>query len=90
MELKQLEFFLTISRTKSFTRAAEQLFVSQPSITAGIKKLEEELGIKMMQNEGKVIGGARRDQYHDFFDVCLFEKNINIDDIDIEKSEVAG
>ena len=43
----------------------------------------------MMKNEGKVIGGARRDKYHDFFDVCLFEKNIDINSIDIEKSEVA-
>lgn len=55
MELKQLEFFLTISRTKSFTRAAEQLFVSQPSITAGIKKLEEELGILLFDRSKKQI-----------------------------------
>lgn len=44
----------------------------------------------MNENDGRVIGGERRDQYHDFYDVCLFEKNIDIDGIDIGNSEVAA
>lgn len=64
MELKQLEYFLAVSSTKSFTRAAEQLYISQPSVTAAIKKLEEELGLILfdrnkkqvtLTNEGKIF-----------------------------------
>ena len=47
MELKQLEYFLTVSKLKSFTAAAEQLYVSQPGVTTAIKRLEEELGIQL-------------------------------------------
>jgi DNA-binding transcriptional LysR family regulator len=47
MELKQLEYFLMVSKLKSFTLAAEQLYVSQPGVTTAIKRLEEELGIQL-------------------------------------------
>ena len=47
MELKQLEYFLTVSKLKSFTLAAEQMYVSQPCVTTAIKRLEEELGIQL-------------------------------------------
>lgn len=47
MELKQLEYFLMVSKLKSFTLAAEQLYVSQPGVTTAIKRLEEELGVQL-------------------------------------------
>ena len=49
MELKQLEYFLTVSNLKSFTRAAEQLYISQPSVTTAIRRLEDELGIILVE-----------------------------------------
>lgn len=69
---------------------AGSILAGETSVQGAIRELKEELGIKMNENEGRVIGGERRDQYHDFYDVCLFEKNVNIDDIDIENSEVAA
>lgn len=68
---------------------AGSILAGETSIQGAKRELEEELGIKMGERDGRVIGGERRDQYHDFYDVCLFEKNINIDEIDIENSEVA-
>ena len=53
MELKQLEYFLAVSNTGSFTRAAEQLYVSQPSVTTAIKKLEDELGLILFDRNKK-------------------------------------
>lgn len=53
MEIKQLEYFLTVSETKSFTRAAERLFVSQPSVTNVIRGLESELGIRLFERGQK-------------------------------------
>ena len=53
MELKQLEYFLTVSNLKSFTRAAEQLYISQPSVTTAIRRLEDELGIVLFERNKK-------------------------------------
>lgn len=44
MEIHQVRYFLAVTETRSFTRAAERCAVSQPALTAAIKKLEEELG----------------------------------------------
>ena len=43
MRLEQLHYFETLIQEGSFTRAAEQLHISQPSLTASIKALEKEL-----------------------------------------------
>ena len=45
MTLTQLHYIITIAQTKSLNKAAEQLFVSQPSLTSAVKELEKELGI---------------------------------------------
>ena len=44
MELRELRSFWTAARLRSISKAAEQLGVSQPTVTLQIKKLEEELG----------------------------------------------
>jgi DNA-binding transcriptional LysR family regulator len=53
VDLYQIRYFIAISETGSFTKAAERLFVSQPSLSAGIKKLEQELGVKLFERGGK-------------------------------------
>lgn len=44
MELNQVRYFLTLAETLNFTRAAESCSVTQPALTRGIQKLEDELG----------------------------------------------
>ena len=44
MDLKTLRYFVEVARQKSFTLAAEKLFVTQPTISRQIAELEEELG----------------------------------------------
>lgn len=47
MDIYQLRYFLAIVETGNFSRAAERAFVSQPTLSAGIKKLEAELGVTL-------------------------------------------
>ena len=44
MDLKSLRYFVEIARQKSFTAAAEKLFVTQPTLSRQIADLEDELG----------------------------------------------
>ena len=53
MEIRQLEYFLMVSRVNSFTRAAERLYVSQPAVTNAIRSLEDELGIQLFDRGQK-------------------------------------
>ena len=45
MTFVQLRYILTIAETKSMNKAAELLYVSQPSLTNAVKELEKEIGI---------------------------------------------
>lgn len=55
MTLAQLHYVITISDTKSINKAAEILYVSQPSLTNAIKELEKELGITIFNRSGKGV-----------------------------------
>ncbi|QNI30175.1 LysR family transcriptional regulator [Alloacidobacterium dinghuense] len=44
MELKHLKSFVSVASQLSFVRAANQLHISQPSLSGQVQKLEEELG----------------------------------------------
>ncbi|MEW9673735.1 LysR family transcriptional regulator [Ammoniphilus sp. 3BR4] len=53
MELRQLQYFQMVSKLNSITRAAELLHVSQPSVTIAIQKLEEEIGVQLLDRSQK-------------------------------------
>lgn len=48
MQLRDLEFFIAVAEDRSFRKAATQSNVTQPAISKGIKRLENELGIKLL------------------------------------------
>src|SRR5215510_14208898 len=54
MEMHQVRYFLAVSRTLNFTRAAEECNVSQPALTRAIQQLEDELSGKLLRREGKL------------------------------------
>jgi DNA-binding transcriptional LysR family regulator len=51
MEMQQVRYFLALSRTLNFTRAAETVNVSQPALTRAIQQLEAELGGPLFHRE---------------------------------------
>ena len=55
MTFVQLKYILTIAETKSLNKAAEQLYVSQPSLTNALKELEKEVGITIFFRTGRGV-----------------------------------
>jgi len=53
VELHSLQVFLTVANEKSFSRAAEKLFRTQPAISLAVQRLEQELGEKLIDRSGK-------------------------------------
>lgn len=47
MDFKQVSYFTAVAQEGSFSKAAETLSVSQPTLSIAVKKLEEELGVKL-------------------------------------------
>lgn len=56
MLLRQLEYLVALARERHFARAAAACFVSQPSLSAGIRKLERELDVPIVQHGARFQG----------------------------------
>lgn len=52
MTLNQLRYFCTASRCHSITKAAEELYVTQPTVSVAIRDLEIEFGISLFYRKG--------------------------------------
>ncbi|MEN3977617.1 LysR family transcriptional regulator [Acinetobacter sp. CWB-B33] len=55
MELRHLKYFAAVAEHGSFTKAAEQLFTAQPSLSQQIKDLEAEVGVQLIDRSSKQI-----------------------------------
>jgi DNA-binding transcriptional LysR family regulator len=55
IENYQLRYFLAVVETGSFTKAAKRVFVTQPTLSAGIKKLESDLGSQLFDRTSKRV-----------------------------------
>ncbi|MGB5726579.1 MAG: LysR family transcriptional regulator, partial [Thiogranum sp.] len=64
--LRQLRVFEAVARHLSYTRAAEELHLSQPAVSMQIRQLEDNLGLPLFERVGKkvYITEAGQEMYH--------------------------
>ncbi len=55
MKRIQLEYFVRVVEEKSFTKAAERLFISQPALSKSIRALEQELGVTLFRRDPREL-----------------------------------
>jgi len=55
MNLRALQYFVKLAELKHFSRAAEACFVSQPTLSTQIRKLEEELGVSLVERAPRKV-----------------------------------
>lgn len=55
MDIQKLKYFYTVAKLEHVTRAAEEIHISQPSLTQAIHALENELGVPLLRREGRRV-----------------------------------
>lgn len=75
MEIKQLKSFVTVAECKSFSRAAQIIFMSQPSISTHISMLEREMGVKLMERTSKSL--TLTDEGREFYEYAVSILKLN-------------
>ncbi|HKJ18019.1 MAG TPA: LysR substrate-binding domain-containing protein [Xanthomonadales bacterium] len=55
MNVRALQYFVTLADLKHFSKAAEACFVSQPTLSTQVRKLEEELGVQLVERAPRKV-----------------------------------
>lgn len=55
MEIRTLKYFIAVVRTESITKAAEELHITQPTLSRQLSQLEEEYGVKLFERGSRKI-----------------------------------
>ncbi|WP_407268583.1 NUDIX hydrolase [Radiobacillus sp. PE A8.2] len=64
------------------------VLAGEDSLDGAIREVNEEIGITLSKLNGRLIKSERRDQYHDFYDVWLFQQSFNLSETLLQQEEV--
>jgi LysR family hydrogen peroxide-inducible transcriptional activator len=91
MTITQLEYVVAVATYKSFVAAAEKCFVTQPTLSMQIQKLEEELGVKLFdRNKHPIAVTAMGEAIVDQARIALAESEKIFDLIQNQQNKLAG
>jgi LysR family hydrogen peroxide-inducible transcriptional activator len=91
MNFQQLEYITEVERTRHFAKAAKNCFVTQPTLSMMIKKLEQELGVMIFDRKQKPIAPTKQGKkIIEHAKIILKQKNQLIETIQQEKETLAG
>jgi len=63
MKIMQLRYFVEVCKFQNVTRAAKEMFVSQPSVTSAIQELEKEFGVNLFYRQNKRMIVTKEGEY---------------------------
>lgn len=91
MTLQQLEYVIALNKTRSFSKAAEECFVTQPTLSVQVNKLEDEAGIKIFDRSKKPMELTSQGiQFIDKAKKIVELANTLKSDVNTEKNDIKG
>ncbi|WP_155591046.1 NUDIX hydrolase [Lysinibacillus cavernae] len=64
------------------------ILAGESSLDGAIREVKEEIGIDLLRSSGKLLKSERRDMFHDFYDVWLFDQSFDITETVLQEDEV--
>ncbi|MDS1270877.1 LysR family transcriptional regulator [Lipingzhangella sp. LS1_29] len=91
MLLRHFEYLTALARERHFARAAQVCFVSQPALSAGIRKLEAEFGVLIVQRGNRFLGFTPEgERIVRWAERLLAERDALVQDVSASGPELAG
>ena len=88
MNLRQLRYLAVLAQTQNYTKAAKILHITQPTLSYGIKHLEQELAIELFKKEGRNVKLTENGQiFSENIQNVLYLLDHAVEEVKKEKSE---
>ena len=88
MNLYHLRYFVQLAHTRHYTRAAEQLCITQPSLSHAISQLENELGLPLFEKTGRNTELTRfGEQFLECAERTLSTLDEGVEELDVYKRQ---
>lgn len=90
MELRHLRYFIAVAEEKSFNKAAERLYISQPPLSRQIKQLEEEVGVVLIDREQRPLKLTEAGVFFYEHAIQIIKKSDNLSTMTMRKGTFDG